>query len=140
MWKCSQVFSLQNTYLRNCVSVRHWPPEALLFQFFWFLRQKKTTGMCQKLNLAGGVGKFAIHMKSLCSDGYDQQKIPSTNASMTPKNGLESRSPSSKIQIFYFFAYCDHVIYIFWNFWLDNRNHRPKLPLGTRFEHIVLSF
>ena len=133
MWKCSQVFSLQDTYLWNRLSVRHWAPEALFYEIFDF-RDQKNTGMCQKVNYAWGLGEYTTYnRKAYVLTVSNNKKSQCKKHAMTPKNGLESRSPSSKIQIFYSFAHSDHVIYIFWNFRLDNRNHRPKLPYRTKF-------
>ena len=56
---CSWMFSLQDTYLQNLLSVRLWPLEALFLRFFDFL-DPKITGMSHLGHVAGDIGLFNI--------------------------------------------------------------------------------
>ena len=127
------MFSLHNPFLWNSLSVRHWPPAALFPDIYDF-RDKKIKVICQLGNVADRIGRLTIQKQLglVLTVSYHEKSYYSTTT-MSPRQGSESRSPSSKTLIFDIFAYFDHVIYIFWHFWLDNRIHRPKLPLGTKF-------
>ena len=73
--------------------------------------------MRQLGNLAGGVGWFTIHKQIawVLIVSYHEKNL-CTTTTMSPRQGSESSSPSSKILIFDIFDYFGHVIQIFSNF------------------------
>ena len=122
---CWERFRLQDTNLQFPLSVRHWPPEAVFCDFFGFWRAKITV-MCQIGNFAGQVGKFNIQIwKAYVLVICNLEKIQCKSTPMSPRQGSESWSPSSKILRFDVFLRFEHVIELFWSCRLDFRNQRP---------------
>ena len=69
--------------------------------------------MCQLGNVADRIGRFTIQKQIawvLAVSYHEKSQCPTTT--MSPRQGFESRSSSSKMLIFDIFAYFDHVIYI----------------------------
>ena len=87
---------------------------AALFPDIFDFRNQKIKVICQLGNVADRIGRLTIQKQLglVLTVSYHEKSYCSTTT-MSPRQGSESRSPSSKTLIFDIFAYFDHVIYIF---------------------------